>query len=111
MNCKDFKKNIKLFLNKKLSGDKLRQFYYHCIECKSCKDTLLDEYILYSVFNDLDKDYNFNYETRLDNELEEIYNNIVANDNTDFLKYIIYSIVICIVLIIVAFFMMRFIYR
>jgi len=110
MNCKDFKKNIKNFLNKKLSGDTLRQFYFHTNKCQYCKETLLDEYILYSVFNDLDKDYNFNYETKLDKELADIGTTIEAKDKTDMLYYIIFSVIICIIGIIGLFFLVRFVF-
>lgn len=110
MNCKDFKKNIKGFLNNKLSGNTLRQFYFHAKKCQYCKETLLDEYILYSVFNDLDKDDNFNYETKLDKELSDIGLLIEAKDKTDMLYYIVYSIIICIIGIIGLFFLVRFVF-
>lgn len=110
MNCKDFKKNIKSFLNSKLSGDILRQFYFHTKKCKDCKEALLDEYILYSVFNDLDKDYNFNYETKLDKELADIGVTLEAKDKTDLLYYIVYSVIICILGIVALFFLVRFVF-
>lgn len=110
MECKDFKKNIKSFLNKKLSGDKLRQFYYHTKKCQSCKDTLLDEYILYSVFNDLDKDYNFNYESKLEKDLTDIGLSIQTKDKSDLLYYIIFSIIICILAVILLYLFARFVF-
>ena len=65
MDCNATKKNMNAFLKETLKGNELRKTYYHLKKCKECREVLLDEFSFYAIFNDLDKDLDFDYEKNL----------------------------------------------
>ena len=111
MNCVDFRNNINLFLNNKLYGNKLRQFVYHATDCKDCHSSLYDEFVFYTTYNDLDLDVGFDYNEVLDEKLNDVKLQFEISDKDATNRYIIISIVLCIVIIIALAFLVRFIYR
>ena len=106
---KQFKDNIHLFLTNELEGNDLRRFYFHSQKCPTCMEILRDDYIMYYLLNDLD-DENFNYSNSLDDKLKKIYENITQNDKNLSMKYIFYSIFICVVLLLMMSLLIRVVY-
>lgn len=106
---KQFKDNINLFLTNQLVGNDLRRFYFHAKKCENCMEELRDDYILYYTINNLD-DEKFNYATSLDDKLKEVYENIIQNDKNLSMKYIFYSIFICVICLILMALLIRVVY-
>ena len=72
-------------------------------------EILRDDYIMYYLLNDLD-DENFNYSNSLDDKLKKIYENITQNDKNLSMKYIFYSVFICVVLLLMMSLLIRVVY-
>ena len=106
----EFYKNIKNFLRDKLSGDALRKFCYVALDNSDCYDVLLEEYMFYINLNDLDKEFNFNYKKNLNQKLEDAKNKIVLNDKRIIKKYIMITIILCIVVLFLITIFLRIIY-
>lgn len=111
MNCKVVQKNFNSLIKGTLKGRQLRQTYYHIENCSECKEVLLDEFSFYATFNDLDKDLNFNYKNRVDEMLNSIKTNIEVGDIANALKYVVFSIIICIGTLVILAIALRLVYR
>ena len=110
MQCAVAQKNINSFLRETLKGNELRKTYYHLLKCKDCKEVLLDEFSFYTIFNDLDKDLDFNYEKNLSLFMDKIGNKINIYDYKKTRYYIMISILMCISFVIILVIALRLMY-
>lgn len=95
--CIDCQKRNNDFLEDKLSFNDERKFIYHIDTCKKCFDELLEEYIFYVSYNDLDKNLNLNYRDSLINIINEKKYKIITDDKKITKYYIFISIGIIII--------------
>lgn len=110
MDCETARKNMNGFLKGTLKSLEQRRTYYHVQKCSECKEVLLDEFSFYTTFNDLDTDLDFNYVKGFEKFLKGIKDNIEINDAEIKLRYILLSILICIIFIIILFIAVRLAY-
>ena len=111
MDCKTAQKNINSFLRETLRGNELRRTYYHLKKCQDCKEVLLDEFSFYTTFNDLDKDLDFNYQKQLNEFMKKTEDSIKIRDNKMTRRYILVSILICVLFTIILVIALRVTYR
>ena len=111
MDCKTAQKNINSFLKETLRGNELRRTYYHLKKCQDCKEVLLDEFSFYTTFNDLDKDLDFNYQKQLNEFMKKTEDSIKIRDNKMTRRYILVSILICVLFTIILVIALRVTYR
>lgn len=111
MNCKSAQKRIGAFIRGTLSGNELRKTYYHINKCDKCKEILLDEFSFYTVFNDLDKELDFNYHNKINELLEKTGEDIKKSDSIKIMKYRIYSFLICVLGAVIVFIALKVVYR
>ena len=111
MDCKTAQKNINSFLRETLRGNELRRTYYHLKKCQDCKEVLLDEFSFYTTFNDLDKDLDFNYQKQLNEFMKKTEDSIKTRDNKMTRRYILVSILICVLFTIILVIALRVTYR
>lgn len=111
MQCQTAQKNINSFLRETLKGNELRRTYYHLVKCPDCKEILLDEFSFYTVFNDLDSDLNFSYNNKLKELMKRTEDKIVNGDKKKVRKYILASIMICIIFVALLIVALKVMYR
>lgn len=80
-------------------------------KCQDCKEVLLDEFSFYTTFNDLDKDLDFNYQKQLNEFMKKTEDSIKTRDNKMTRRYILVSILICVLFTIILVIALRVTYR
>lgn len=110
-NCDDCKNNIVDFLENKLSFDAERKFIYHIDDCKKCFENVLEEYIFYVSYNDLDDNIGLNYRDSLYDIINQKKENILIKDVDKNRMYIKFSLVILFLITCIVIISIKIIYR
>lgn len=110
INCDNFKNMIKDFLEDKLSLDKKRKFICHLAKCHDCQDVLLEEYIFYVTYNDLDDNISLNYRDNLYNNIYKVKEEIREYDEKKIKMYIFFSIALIFIVINIISIIIRILY-
>ena len=111
INHKQFENNIPKFFKNELTGNELRRFAYHFVECETCREQAMEEYAFYTTYNDLDKELNFDYRKDLKKKIDNTISQIESNDKILQIKYFIVSVLICIFGVIAVGLLLRIIYK
>mgnify|MGYP006873037107 CR=1 FL=1 len=111
MDCTAASKNINSFIKGTLKGNELRHTYFHLKKCDKCREVLLDEFSFYTIFNDLDKNLDFNYKKSLEKLMHVAERKIIEHDEKLRKKYFIMSIAICILFFVLLVIALRVVYR
>ena len=70
IDCKYAEKLISGYINKKLSLEDKNLLINHIRKCKSCKEELTIQYLVFEGFSDAGESKNYNLITRLEDELK-----------------------------------------